>query len=215
MHVPLCLHCNFLLGNHWCHHLLSLFFVSFVSSTVTKVSRTCSCASSFVTSDLPHYLNFFKPVFNAYFIMMRWSIWLYCSSSAIFRVFCPCSCGCDCCCEFYPLGWGLSWSLVSWFWLGSYQSVLLLCCLYIQIFSPFNSFPIHNIILLLGQVCIPLVVILTQLCHLRRHYSHHRHHCPNFIHQIPHSYGSQVQGGLVKWWIWERCYHQTLLSYLW
>ena len=101
-------------------------------------------------------LKLFKRVFNVYCIMMEWRMWLYRSSSDIFRVFCPCSCGCDFCCEFYPLGWGLSWSLVSWFCLGSYQSTLLLCLLPIQIFSPFNSFPIHNFILLLCQVCIYL-----------------------------------------------------------
>ena len=171
---------------------LSVFFVGFISSTGSKVSKTFSCASAFMNANLLHCI---KNLNLSLMHVVSW--WVGACDCTVpprpyLELFSPCSCECAYCFEFYPLGWGLSWSLISWFWLVSHQSVLLLCLLSIHLCFSLHRCSLHNFILLLGQVCIPLLVILPQLCHRHHHYPYYHHHCPHFIHQVTHWYGSQV-----------------------
>ena len=78
-----------------------------------------------------------------------------------------CSGECYQCCDFNTLGWGLSWSLASKFWLNSHNGVILLSIIPLRLLFYLHCFNHCNCLLWLGLMYLPLAVIFPQLCHCR------------------------------------------------
>ena len=85
--LPLCLHCNFRSETLWMISPPIVFFVSLVEYIGVKVSRMCSCVSSFLFHTSPCLLNFFDPIISACCVVMMWSMLRSSSSLVIFCVF--------------------------------------------------------------------------------------------------------------------------------
>ena len=163
MHVYLCIHYGLYFRN--IHDVTSsalCLFLSLVASTGNTYYRTFSCVNSFVTDTSPCSLNFLNPVRSAHCVMVIWSMWISLSDFVIistilsvFRCILPLP-------SFYPILWGLVWSLISWFWLDILQSIILNFPLLLKLIFFWHYCQHLHFLLWSDLVCLPLEFLLPQ-----------------------------------------------------